>query len=75
MKSKKEAKIAFRKDYQNEVTKLRRISKENGNYSYPMRKRRNTLRRNRIESWRNLEWKREVTEKEENFYLKSEKKI
>ena len=47
MKSKKEAKIAFRKDYQNEVTKLRRISKENENYSYPMRKRYKTLIKSR----------------------------
>jgi len=47
MQSEKIAKLAFKKDYQNEVIRLRRILQENGTYSYPIRKRHNTLRRSR----------------------------
>jgi hypothetical protein len=43
MKSKREAKLAFRKDYQNEVSRRRRILQEKGDYSYPMNRRHRTL--------------------------------
>lgn len=46
MRSIKEAKIALRKDHKNEVSRLRRILRESGTYSYPMRRRHNALKKN-----------------------------